>query len=48
VDFGMKPVEFYNKWFTAAPSHHFSLSIGHNIQTLRKIAGLLKVEFIEV
>ncbi len=48
VDFGMDPVEFYNKWFTAAPSHHFALSIGHNISTLKKVAKLLKVEFIEV
>ncbi len=48
VDFGMEPVEFYKKWFAAAPSHHFSLSIGHNIRSLRKIASLLKVEFVEV
>lgn len=48
VDFGMVPIEFYNKWFKAAPSHHFSLSIGHNISTLKKIAKLLDIEFIEV
>ena len=48
VDFGMKPVEFYDKWFKAAPTHHFALAVGHNIGTLRKIAALLEIEFIEV
>ena len=48
VDFGMKPVTFYDKWFKAAPTHHFALAVGHNINTLRKIAALLDIEFIEV
>jgi L-arabinose isomerase len=48
VEFGIPPIEFYNKWFEAAPTHHFALSVGRNISTLRKIAKLLAIEFVEV
>jgi L-arabinose isomerase len=48
VDFGCKPDEFYQKWFQAAPAHHFALSVGHNVSLFRKVAQLLDIDFIDV
>ena len=48
VDFGIHPDEFFQKWFQAAPTHHFALSTGHNISTLRKVADLMDIEFLVV
>lgn len=45
VDFGQPPDEYYKQWFEASPTHHFALSIDHNIITLKKIANLLDIEF---
>ena len=44
VDFGMPPAAYFGKWFQAAPTHHFALSIDHNISTLQKIADLMEIE----
>ena len=48
VDFGLHPDEYYKKWFESAPTHHFALSVGHNISVFAKIAELLGIELIEV
>lgn len=48
VDFGVHPDEYYKKWFKAAPTHHFALSVGHNISVVAKIAELLGLELMVV
>lgn len=48
VDFGVHPDEYYQKWFQAAPTHHFALSIDHNISVFKKIADMLEIELIVV
>ena len=48
VDFGMPPDEYYKKWFKAAPTHHFALSIDRNAGVLEKIADLLNIELVKV
>ena len=48
VDFGIHPDEYYKKWFMAAPTHHFALSIDRNMSVFRKIADLLNIELIEI
>ena len=48
VDFGMHPDQYYKRWFKSGPTHHFALSIDHNISVLRKIADFLDIELVEV
>ncbi len=48
VDFGTNPAEYYSRWFEAAPTHHFALSVGHNISVIKKLAKLMNVELIVV
>ena len=48
VDFGCDPIEFYQKWFDAAPAHHFALSVGHNISVFEKVAKLMDIEFLNI
>jgi L-arabinose isomerase len=35
---------FVERWTEAAPTHHFALSVGHNISKIRKLAKALSME----
>ncbi|GJM29661.1 MAG: L-arabinose isomerase [Cyclobacteriaceae bacterium] len=35
---------FLKRWFSAGPTHHFALGIGHQAQVIGKIANFLKIE----
>ena len=37
-------ITFVERWSEAAPTHHFALSVGHNLSRIRKLASLLDVE----
>lgn len=39
---------FINEWSKTGPSHHCAIGIGHIAKTLRKIAFLLKISFVEI
>lgn len=39
---------FINEWSKAGPSHHCAIGIGHIAKTLRKIAFLLKISYVEI
>jgi L-arabinose isomerase len=37
-----------NAWCEQGPTHHCALCVGHHAGTLRKVARLLGLEFVEV
>ncbi len=37
-------VTFVERWSEAAPTHHFALSVGHNLSKIKKLAKVLNVE----
>jgi L-arabinose isomerase len=37
-------VTFVERWCEAAPTHHFALSVGHNLSKLNKLADVLGIE----
>jgi L-arabinose isomerase len=37
-----------NVWCEHGPTHHRALGVGHQAGTLRKIARLLGLEFVEI
>jgi L-arabinose isomerase len=39
---------FLKRWVAEGPTHHFALGIGHQAQTLREIADILKLECVIV
>ncbi|MGH3147020.1 MAG: L-arabinose isomerase family protein [Rubrobacter sp.] len=46
--FGLPPAAFMNAWCEEGPTHHCALGTGHHAGTLRKVARLLGLEFVEV
>ncbi len=45
IRFGCKPVEYMDKWFMEAPTHHLALSVGKNAGLFRKIAELMDIPY---
>ena len=45
VDTGMEPAAFMNAWFGLIPQHHWSMSVGDNLEQFRKVAQLLGLPF---
>ncbi len=45
VKFSMAPREFMDKWFKFAPTHHFAMSVGHNVSLLEKVSILMDIPF---
>lgn len=41
-------VTFIERWSEAAPTHHFALSVGHNLSKIQKLADILGVELTVV
>jgi L-arabinose isomerase len=48
LKFALPPAAFMNAWCDQAPTHHCALGVGHHGGTLRKVARLLDLEFVEV
>lgn len=48
VRFPLKPVAYMDKWFAYAPTHHCSMSVGHNKNLMQKTADLLRVETVTI
>lgn len=46
--FALDPAEFMNRWSEQGPTHHCALGVGHHIRTIRKLARLLGLEFVEI
>lgn len=46
--FFLPPAAFMNAWCEEGPTHHCALGVGHLAGTLRKVARLLGLEFVEV
>jgi L-arabinose isomerase len=46
--FQLPPAAFMNAWCEEGPTHHCALGVGHHAGTLRKVARLLDLEFVEV
>ena len=46
--FALPPASFMNAWCEEGPTHHCALGFGHHAGTLRKVARLLGLEFVEV
>src|SRR5215212_1398915 len=46
--FALPPAAFMNAWCEQGPTHHCALGVGHHSGTLRKVARLLGLEFVEV
>ena len=48
IRFTLPPAAFMNAWCEQGPTHHCALGVGHHASTLRKVARLLGLEFVEV
>lgn len=46
--FCLPPAAFMNAWCEQGPTHHCALGVGHRAATLRKVARLLGLEFVQV
>ncbi len=46
--FALLPAAFMNAWCEEGPTHHCALGVGHHAGTLRKVARLLGLEFVEL
>jgi L-arabinose isomerase len=46
--FTLPPAAFMNAWCEQGPTHHCALGVGHHAGTLRKVARLLDLEFVEL
>jgi L-arabinose isomerase len=46
--FALPPAAFMNAWCEHGPTHHCALGVGHHAGTLRKVARLLGLAFVEV
>ena len=42
--FGLDVPDFIETWSKAGPTHHFALSIGHNLSRVEKLSGVLGIE----
>jgi len=45
VKFAKAPDTFMNEWFALGPTHHFAMSVGHNVDLFRMVATLLEWPF---
>jgi len=43
VKFPLHPDQYMDKWFTEAPTHHCSMSVGHNAPLFEKVAYILEI-----
>lgn len=43
VKFKTDPDTYMDKWFAEAPTHHFAMSVGHNVGVFIKVADLLEI-----
>ena len=43
VRFKKDPDAYMDEWFAEAPTHHFSMSVGHNASLFQKIADIMDV-----
>jgi L-arabinose isomerase len=48
LKFALPPAAFMNAWCEEGPTHHCALGVGRHAGTLRKVARLLDLEFVEV
>lgn len=46
VRLNVDPDDFMDKWFMEAPTHHFSMSVGHNAALFGKTAQLLGIKYV--
>ena len=46
--FAPDAVTFLQRWLAEGPTHHFALGVGHEAETLRAIADVLKSESVIV
>ncbi len=44
IRFSRDPAAFFDDWCAQGPTHHVALGIGHQVDRLRKVAGLLGLE----
>ena len=44
IRFSRDPAAFFDDWCAQGPTHHVALGIGHQVNRLRKVAGLLGLE----
>lgn len=47
IRFSSDPVEYMDKWFAEAPTHHLALAVGHNAGLFKKIAELMNIPYAE-
>ena len=45
IRFAKDPVEYMDRWFAEAPTHHLALSVGHNAGLFEKTARLLDIPY---
>jgi L-arabinose isomerase len=48
IRFSRDPATFFDDWCAEGPTHHVALGIGHQVERLRKVAGLLGLELTVV
>lgn len=48
IKFGCPPDRYMDRWFMEAPTHHCSMSIGHNAPLFEKTADLLEINRVVV
>jgi L-arabinose isomerase len=48
IRFSRDPATFFDDWCAQGPTHHVALGIGHQVERLRKVAGLLGLELTVV
>jgi L-arabinose isomerase len=48
IRFGKSPAEFMDAWCAEGPTHHVALGVGHELDRLRKVAGLMGLELAVV
>jgi L-arabinose isomerase len=46
--FALPPAEFVNRWCMEGPTHHCALGVGHQRQTIAKLARLMKLPLAEI
>ena len=45
IRFSEKPVQYMDRWFSEAPTHHLALSVGHNAELFIKVAELMGIPY---
>jgi L-arabinose isomerase len=46
--FGLSPAPFLEAWSAEGPTHHVALGVGHQVESIRRVAQLLDVELAVV